>query len=237
MKKQKRAKLVFGNYACLREWVWRTTESEDPDTDPSLLVKTAESGCDVAHQWKRIKNNLDWEYVSMHPCGGPVRKIESFGRLIKTYDSFPLAKFLGNKDNPFWLINYNGADSMTSRCRKDLFTILVNDFRPKQVNESSTDQFAFVPEPLFHVTADNIHRNWQSYVDSFIERIEEIGKRCNTWLSSHSELAFQSVAREYVQLGRYVGKSAVSIADLAEHVTKARDNLNAQKVLRKLKEK
>lgn len=43
MKKQKRAKLVFGNYACLREWVWRTTVSEDPDTDPNILVKKSQS--------------------------------------------------------------------------------------------------------------------------------------------------------------------------------------------------
>ena len=234
-KKVKRPKLVFGNYACLREWVQRTSVSDDPDIDPDILVKTAETGYDSVSSWQR--DGSDWKYTHMHPCGSPVRKIESFGRLIKTYETFPLAKFLGNKDNPFWLISDQGADTMTTRCRGDLFTVLTRDFIPKQVKETGTNQFAFVPESLLNVTADHISRNWPSYVDSFVHRIEQIGSLCNRWIAAHSETAFQSVTGEYIQLGRYVGKSSVSIRDLADHITKARENLNAQRVLRKLKEK
>lgn len=234
-KKVKRPKLVFGNYACLREWVWRTSVSEDPDNDPNLLVKTAETGYDSVSSWQR--DGSDWKYTHIHPCGSPVRKIESFGRIIKTYDTFPLAKFLGNKENPFWLISDQGADTMTTRCRGDLFRVLTRDFLPKQVKETGTNQFAFVPESLLNITAEQISRIWPSYVDSFVHRIEQIGISCNRWIATHSETAFQSVAGEYIQLGRYVGKSSVSIRDLADHIIKARENLNAQKVLRKLKEK
>lgn len=235
MKKQKRPKLVFGNYACLREWVWRTSASEDPDNDPNLLVKTTDAGYDVASNWRR-QSDGDWMYTSMHPCGSPVRKIESFGRMVLTYDVFRLAYFLGNKDNPFWLINCKGADSMTSRCRKDLHTVLTNDFRPRQVGESGTDQFAFIPDELLPTTSERISRDWDAFTDSFVERIEQIGSRCTTWMAQHAELAFTSVTNEYLALGKYVGKS-VSSADLSEHIDKARNNLNAQKVLRKLKEK
>jgi hypothetical protein len=236
MKKQKRPKLVFGNYACLREWVWRTSASEDPDNDPNLLVKTTDAGYDVASTWKR-QSDGGWKYTSMHPCGSPVRKIESLGRVVLTYDIFPLAMFLGNKDKPFWLINGKGADSMTSRCRKDLHTVLTNDFLPKQVGVSSTDQFAFVTDVPMPTCAEDIHSEWEAYTQNvFVNRIEQIGSRCTTWMAMHSELAFTSVTNEYLALGKYVGQS-VSATDLSEHIDKARNSLNAQKVLRKLKEK
>ena len=235
MKKQKRPKLVFGNYACLREWVWRTSASEDPDNDPNLLVKTTDAGYDVASTWVR-QPDMGWKYTSMHPCGSPVRKIESLGRILLTYDIFPLVMFLGNKDKPFWLINGKGADSMTSRCRKDLHTVLTNDFRPMQVGDSGTDQFAFVTNVPMPTCAEDIHSEWEGYTRSFIERIEQIGARCSTWLAQHADIAFVSVAKEYEMLGTYVGRR-VCATDLKDHIAKSRDNLNAQKVLRKLKEK
>lgn len=234
-KKAKRPKLVFGNYACLREWVRRTSVSEDPDNDPNLLVKTTDAGYDVASTWSR-DNGCNWKYTSLHPCGSPVRKIESFGRMIMTYDIFRLAYFMGNKDNPFWLINCKGADSMTSRVRKDLHAILTRDFLPKQVDDTGTDQFAFIPDELLPATPERINRDWDVFTDSFVERIEQIGSRCTTWMSQHSELAFVSVAKEYEMLGNYVGRR-VCATDLKDHIAKSRENLNAQLVLRKLKEK
>lgn len=232
MKKTKRPKLVFGNHRCLCEWVQRVSISDDPDNDPLVLVKTAETGGDIATQHCYHRTN-GYSYVRVHPSSSGVRKLESFGRVMTSYDLFKLSKFIGSKDRPFWLINYKGSDSMAGRCRSDLFRILTDG------NGSlfkGTNQFAFVPDHLVDVMPSDIEANWSTYVQSFRNRIEDISKWTGRWIRLHTGLALQCVVDEYVQLGTYIGKQ-VSAQDLQTEVDAAKTCLTAKEVLSKLKEK
>jgi hypothetical protein len=234
-KKTKRPKLVFGNYNCLYEWIKRVSISDDPDNDPNVMVKTVEASGDIVTQWQRDEGH-SFSYTRMHSSSGGVRKIESFGRVLKCYDLFKLSKFIGSKDRPFWLINYKGSDSVTGRCRTDLFRILTDGLNVFGKGDVGTDQFAYVPDPLLDVMPSDIHNNWSAYVESFRERVADIGGWTGSWSVSHSSLALKCIVDEYVQLGTYVGKQ-VSASDLENWVTDAKMNLQARQVLKKLKEK
>jgi hypothetical protein len=234
-KKAKRPKLVFGNHTCLYEWIRRISISDDPDNDPDVRVKTVEASGDVVTKWERDSGS-SYSYVRMHPSSGDVRKIESLGRIIRCYDLFKLSKFIGSKDKPFWLINYKGSDSMTGRCRSELFRILVDGQNVFGRGAEGTDQFAFVPDQLMDVMPSDIHNNWPAYVESFRERVAEIGGWTGSWTAANSGLALRCVVDEYVQLGTYVGQQ-VSASDLDNWVTDAKMNIKAREVLKKLKEK
>ena len=234
-KKAKRPKLVFGNHYCLYEWIKRISTSDDPDNDPDVRVKTVEASGDVATQWKRDPES-SYTYTRMHPSSGQVRKIESLGRIIRCYDLFKLSKFIGSKDKPFWLINYKGGDSMTGRCRSELFQILTSGQNVFGRGAEGTDQFAFVPDHLMDVMPSDIHNSWPAYVESFRERVACIGDWTNPWCTGNSVMALKCVVGEYVQLGTHVGQQ-VSASDLDNWVTDAKMNINARKVLKKLKEK
>jgi hypothetical protein len=80
------------------------------------------------------------------------------------------------------------------------------------------------------------HNNWPAYVESFRERVAEIGGWTGSWTTSNSGLALECVVDEYVQLGTYVGQQ-VSASDLDNWVTDAKMNIKAREVLKKLKEK
>ena len=232
--KTKRPKLVFGNYRCLWEWAHRTRKSKDPDNDPDLLVKSGEHAGDVAAQWRHGSNNTGI-YIRMHPSSGPVRKIESHGRILMCYESFKLAKFIGHMGEPFWLINYHGSDSMTSRCRSDLFSILVGGHGYDK-HEFETDQFAFVPNHLLDAMPEDIKNNWEAYRVSFRDRIRHVGQETGSWIVSNSNTVLRCVVEEYVNLGTYVGVK-VAASDFDNEVTDAKMNIEMRQVLKKLKEK
>lgn len=234
MKKTKRPKLVFGNYKCLWEWVHRIRKSQDPDNDPDLLVKSGENTGDVASQWKRDRHN-NGNYVRMHPSSDKVRKIESHGRVLMCYESFKLSKFIGHYFEPFWLINFHGSDSMTSRCRSDLFSILVGASCWDK-KEYETDQFAFVPNHLLDVMPDDIKNNWEAYKESFRYRIRHVGQETGSWVTAHSDTMLKCVVEEYVNLGTYVGVK-VAASDFDNEVADAKLNIQTRQVIKKLKEK
>lgn len=235
-KKAKRPKLVFGHHGCLQQWVWRTKASEDVENDPQVRVMTAETAGDIVHLWARLQG-VDWEYTCMHPSGGPIRKLESHGRILKAFGLLPLAKFIGDKDNPFWLINYQGADSVTMRCRGDLFRVLRSQYQPNELTEAenSTNQFAFVPNELIDVTPKQIASNWGDYCKSFLERIDSIDGS-SRWLAQYLDLVFKSITKEYLALGKFVG-AVVNKQDLSEQIEATKKKVTAKNVLRKLKEK
>ena len=235
-KKAKRPKLVFGHHGCLQQWVWRTQASEDVDNDPQVRVMTAETAGNIAHLWARLEG-VNWEYTCMHPSGGPIRKLESHGRILKAFGLLTLAKFIGDKDNPFWLINYQGADSITMRSRSELFRVLRCQYQPNALTEAknSTDQFAFVPNELIDVTPKQIASNWGDYCKSFLERIDSIDGS-NRWAATHIDLVFKSITKEYLALGKFVG-AVVNKQDLSEQMEVTKKKVIAKNVLRKLKEK
>jgi len=235
MKKTKRPKLVYGNYKCLYEWIKRVSTSVDPDNDPDVRVKTVEASGDFVTQWKR-DSKYSYFYTKIHPSSSAVRKIESLGRVIQCYDLFKLSKFIGTKDKPFWLINYKGSDSMTGRCRADLFRILTDGHNVFGTGDKGTDQFAYVQDELLDVSVSDIQTNWPAYVESFHKRIAHVGGWTGSWLATHADLALKCVVDEYVQLGTYVGQP-VSATDMDNHVTDAKMNIKTKQVLQKLKEK
>lgn len=173
----------------------------------------------------------------MHPSGGPIRKLESHGRILKSFGLLPLAKFIGDKDNPFWLINYRGADSVTMRCRNELFRALNSEYHPDVAAgaENNTNRFAFVPNELIDVTPKQIASNWGDYCKSFLERIDSVDG-LNRWLVTHLDLVFRSVTKEYLALGNFVG-AVVNEQDLSEQIEATKKKVTAKNVLRKLKEK
>ena len=235
MKKTKRPKLVFGNYKCLYEWIRRVSTTDDPDNDPNVRVKTVDNNGDVVTQWTHDSKH-SYKYIRMHLSSDKVRKIESFGRMLVCYDLFKLSKFIGTKDKPFWLINYKGSDSMTGRCRSDLFRILSDGHNVFGKGDQGTDQFAYVPDHLIDVMPSDIHNNWPSYVESFHKRIAQIGDWMGSWLTANADMALKCVVDEYVQLGTYVGRQ-VSATDMDNRVTDAKMNIKTKQVLQKLKEK
>lgn len=235
--KKVRPKLVFGNYKCVQEWVHRAAVSDDPDNDPNLLVRSSETGGNIFPIHNRDRS-LNWRYTSMHPTTDIVRKIESHGRKLYSYGSFFVAKLLGQKDRSFWLINSKDSDSMSSRTRSDLFRVLTQRFVPNTASVTRTDQFAFVPEHLLDVTAEQIKDRWDEYLSMYRKRIEDIGNNFNPWVAEyHSDLALRTVAKEYGTLGKYVGVHAVGAYHLESSIMVAKEKLTAAAVLKKLKEK
>jgi hypothetical protein len=124
---------------------------------------------------------------------------------------------------------------MTSRCRSDLFSILVGGSSYDKY-EFDTDQFAFVPDHLLDVMPEDIKNNWEAYKESFRYRIRHVGQETGYWATAHSGTMLKCVVEEYVNLGTYVGVKAAA-SDFDNEVADAKMNMQTRQVLKKLKEK